>query len=726
MVNDKDTVVAQLLLNIPRQHTDAAIPLLTTLPEGNYWLRVYTANMLQHDSSSIFVLPIYIINKRFPSLLTNEANDTVKVATNESLQLNFFPEGGALIEASNAVIGFKVTDTKGRPMQVSGYIADSGYKEVTVFKSDSNGLGRFNYFVLQSRKSIAHINWNNQDLAWPLPKATHYASGVSVIEEDAVNIKVLVSLDDSVFNKDRRTYLLGISRDSLCFASVGKGMYEINIPKKNFPNGIATLFLFNDQQQVVSERTVYIIKEKENIVIKTNKDNYKTRDKVTLTITNGDEVLQPAMTALSVSVTDDNLAEQPMGSTANPFEQLGGITQPSDNFLLTQPLLYAGKSLNSSFTVDEVKESYDEDSSITDIKGKILNNKNQPLANRIVTLYSTQKIKLFTSTTTDSSGHFTFPMLFYPDSVQFTIQVTDKKGFKENDQIIMDDFHFPTFTTPASLKKKLSPQQTKQVKNFRVKYLDDYVIFTGKEWLKGVTVIGKMKITSYDANKRFSMFSNIFTGDELRKITNNDIRLALLMVHGIHLSQGEITVGVGGPSSMGSAGAINSSAPAGVQHVAVSYTDAGPLWIVDGAYVSEEVVMNITPDIVDFIEVLKGPDAAFFGSRGANGAIIINTKFDLNISRDYHNVGILRYTPKSYHQVAEFSMSDYDDKGIKEADFKDSRSTLYWNGHLYTNDKGKAAVSFFTADAASTYTITVSGITVNGEVIYKKSAFKTK
>jgi hypothetical protein len=45
---------------------------------------------------------------------------------------------------------------------------------------------------------------------------------------------------------------------------------------------------------------------------------------------------------------------------------------------------------------------------------------------------------------------------------------------------------------------------------------------------------------------------------------------------------------------------------------------------------------------------------------------------------------------------------------------------------VYTDSKGKAAISFFTGDVASTYTITVSGITAEGDIIYQKMNFSRK
>ena len=46
-----------------------------------------------------------------------------------------------------------------------------------------------------------------------------------------------------------------------------------------------------------------------------------------------------------------------------------------------------------------------------------------------------------------------------------------------------------------------------------------------------------------------------------------------------------------------------------------------PLLIVDGVTVSS--IDNISPSMVKSISVLKGPDAAIYGSRGANGVLLI-------------------------------------------------------------------------------------------------------
>ena len=69
-------------------------------------------------------------------------------------------------------------------------------------------------------------------------------------------------------------------------------------------------------------------------------------------------------------------------------------------------------------------------------------------------------------------------------------------------------------------------------------------------------------------------------------------------------------------------------------------------------------------------------------------------------------------------------MPDYSDKELKKAAFKDYRSTIFWNGHVYSNPNGKANVEFYTADLPTTYTITVTGVTASGDLIFKKAKIR--
>ena len=83
LVDDDDNVIAKLILNNRELNTAGAFILPDSLKTGFYWLRCYTAKMLAEDSGSIFVQPIYILNKGlqdagyYNSRYTNDANKNI-------------------------------------------------------------------------------------------------------------------------------------------------------------------------------------------------------------------------------------------------------------------------------------------------------------------------------------------------------------------------------------------------------------------------------------------------------------------------------------------------------------------------------------------------------------------------------------------------------------------------------------------------------------------------
>jgi len=150
LVNEKDSAVTQLLFNIASEKTEGVIKLSDSLKEGYYWLRLYTASIQQHDTSSIFVAPIYVVNKLYPSKL-NFPSVTVKEIkiSNQPPRLQFFPEGGEIIAGTNATIAIKAVDEFGRPVKLEGYINDNiDTSALTWFKTDSTtGLGKISFFA---------------------------------------------------------------------------------------------------------------------------------------------------------------------------------------------------------------------------------------------------------------------------------------------------------------------------------------------------------------------------------------------------------------------------------------------------------------------------------------------------------------------------------------------------------------------------------------------------
>ena len=744
IVNEQDSVFAKVLLNIPSEKTEARIPLIDKMQEGQYWLRLYTANMVKRDTNSIMVIPLYVVNPKMPlknpntfnNLSANKIN-TIEQSntTNTNTKLELFPEGGNLIAGTNAVIGIKATDANNRPIATEGYIIDSKDSTIeTYFTTEAKyGLGKCQFFISKSHRYYAVVNDHGKKLSWPLPAVNQYASQIAIKDESPNYFKVVIAQGDSIYKKGYTSYLLGINKDSLCFASEGSDMYEISIPKTSFPKGLSKLILFNEQKEVISERSIFIAREKEELFIQTQKPFFGKRDLVQASILSADSLLRPSLASLSIVVNNDQLTPPHPGFYTNTsLEQLDSNMGLRTLQVLTQPFAYLGQQFAKSIEAKDEnfgKWTLPIDTSITDIQGRVVNKKNIPMAGRVVTIYSKGAVTLFDAATTDINGQFNFRLPVVVDSVPFTLQVTNSKGAKLDEKIIMEaNGHFPKFNTPIASKKYIDIESIQFLKS----QLDQnsIVIGTGKDWLQTVTVKSSIKNNSYNTSKRVSNFSQIVTGESLQKIGNTDASAGILTIPGLHLRSGFITLG-------------------GVTSFTISEKDE-PLLIIDGVMMAGGTVpvldegntsdpgpifnsspvlseiSRITTDMVDFIEVLRGPEAAYYGTRASNGVIIINTHRVSNFRNKIEGYGTLQYYPRSYHMASNFIVPEYDNLNIKNGNFKDNRSTIYWNGHTYTNEKGKANIQFYTADSTNSYTIQIVGLTATGDIIYKKQKIQVQ
>jgi hypothetical protein len=728
LVNDNDSVIAQLYLNDQQLKLEGKIVLSSGLEEGYYWLRAYTPGMLKYDQEKICVQPIYILNSRKPAAKINyrkQDTSSFNSSPDDMPQINFYAEGGALISGTNSVVAFSATDKNKNPLFISGYVTDSWDSVVARFTTKMPGLGDFKFYVWRSRKYIAHIKWNDKDFTYSFPLVNQYSSRLSVITQTDNYVQLLVSQGDSVYRKHKLSYVLGLNRDSLCFAAVGIDMYDFTISKDKFPAGKTTFLLFDENKQLISERDIFI-SDLKKIIITADRKEYNAREKVKLEIFTGDSSRPQAIALLSLAVTDDNIAgtnnfmEDQISEIKNDnidfLQQRDSISknytpEQWDLIMLTQKNNYEDEFIkNENHTIPDTLNT--DDLVLNRSRGKIVTTKNEPAKNTIVTILS-KEAKIIKTDTTDEGGKFHFELPEDLDSTQFILQAIDPKGKILNHKIILDPFRSPVFKTSEKLKQRFLPAQVETLTHFKTHQLDTVIIETGKGWLKAVTIKGiRKKELPYDESKRITNFSRIITGEQLENNSGpNGIVNAILMTIGMHLSD----FGINPKSS--------------------------PLLLVDGVPVdldngpqifdtkkqsaqqqSESPLIQylnrFSPSLIDFIEVIKGSESAIYGIRGANGVISINTTSKLRVQGNFN--GLMKYTFTGFFHPPAFNAPNYDLKELKRSADADRRSTIYWNANLFTDKKGYVPVNFFTADAKTNYTVIITGINSTGEILYKK------
>lgn len=77
---------------------------------------------------------------------------------------------------------------------------------------------------------------------------------------------------------------------------------------------------------------------------------------------------------------------------------------------------------------------------------------------------------------------------------------------------------------------------------------------------------------------------------------------------------------------------------------------------------------------------------------------------------------MLHVVPLGYAEQAEFYSPRYPTSESRKVRDSDLRSTIYWVPDLKLNEKGETALSFYTADRSSNYTVLIEGITTEGVV----------
>jgi len=740
LVDDNDNVIKQLVLNTVAQRTNGAIQLSDSLNSGWYWLRGYTQNILRQDTSSIFLQPVYIINNKKPLPENNMPANKIAGAVN----INFYPEGGNLITGLVSTGAIQVKDAADNPIIASGNIVTSKDSIITSFTTNRFGLARVSFYPKWFQQYFAVVHTGGQEIKYPLKAWDPFAAQISVTKQDRESIEASISLEDSIYTRKYVTYILGISKDSVCFAGIGRGACQVDIPVSDFPGGVATLLLFDENKHLVSERKVFIDKQNYTLDIKTDKPNYAARDKANMAIHVTDAAGRPVVASLNIAVEDDrvmNMSDvvesdslQPVNLSLDDWlkRDRNKLTKEDiDLLMLAQPQTYTSQAIAMPDNLGTYKDTTE---LLVHLKGKILDRKGSPLKDRVITELATENNNTFFDVdTTGIGGDFRLNLPDAKENTLLRLQITDKRGnLQTDDKINIDTFSFPRFATPAALKKQFTLTSITAEEQVKKYHIDTVFVGVGKEWLQSVTVKTKAKKPdTYNTSKRISPFSYLITSDQISQGGYGNASNILLNVPGISFKGGYVTFFGGG------LGASANSEPLVVMdgvRLPLSVLGGSGSALSDGtpqgAPVGStspvlEFLNSLNPADIDYMEVLRGAEAAVFGVAGGNGAIVINTR-----SHSFSNLngpGALKLvTAKTYHVAPAFVMPDYSNMEIKNTKGIDPRNTIYWNGNLLTDIGGKVFVSFYTADTKTTYSVVVTGITANGDYIYKRISLARK
>lgn len=699
LINPVGYIVQTKLLKLEGGFGYGDFSFLDTVPDGFYKIRAYTNYMQNFSEEFYFSKNIYISNPQFRTYATRFEVKTVKRSHKDNIRkqahfdISFLPEGGHLLSNINNKVAFKAINELGEGINVRGTVQDKKGKTITNFVSSHKGMGAFEFIPEKGNKYIAVVSTDERKgIKFPLPDLID--TGINLrVERQEKNLRVSMQTNITRENLPANTvyYLIAHIRGKPVYTAAmdlkDTASYYTLIPSRDLPSGILHLTLFNSRPAVVSERLTFINNNDQlKVKIISDKTITERRDPVNLSISVYDKNGKPVNSELSLSVSEVSgknttgniltyllLKSDLKGNIEDPdyyfLDESEERKQNLDYLMLTQGWRrfdWNSVIINQRYPLSFYKEQN------LEITGSITRDFfNIPLKDVPVTLTILDQFNDVYTTRTDMKGRYSFKNLIYYDTVSVRIEARKQSGGKglviNVDGKEQEQLKNMTYTTyqylnkPGSLGRQIVEKQPEE---------DDNDPF-------------KEENTRID--RIHSEPKDVVIVDESMLSYQNVGQLLQGRIAGVHVSGNKVTI----------------------RGVSTFYGSTDPLFLVDNIPVSPDyaLLMNVTE--VNRIEVLKGPDAAVYGIRGANGVIAIYTKRGKFMIRGQIDFRMLGFSTPSEFYSPKYSAGNYDP-------FEDDRQTLLWIPSLKTDSGKIQEINFFTSDIPGKYIITIEGISSDG------------
>ncbi|WP_184550038.1 TonB-dependent receptor [Mucilaginibacter sp. FT3.2] len=665
---------------------------------------------------------------------TAEKIIAVKAVSNK-VDVQFFAEGGNLINGVNSKMAFKAVGADGLGVDIKGAVVDDQNQQVATFSSSHLGMGVFKLTPYGGKTYKAHVTYaDGSEGVFDLSKGIDNAYALDIDDsfDDDIAVKILPGkdlLDGAaptsglilVAQSQGEIYYAGNSAD-------GGKTFTAVVPKSKFPSGIVQFTLFSDKGEPLNERLVFVKNKDElNLSISADKQKYAPRQKVNISINAKNSQGKPANASFSAAVIDlskvavDETAEETIFSNILLTSELKGyIEKPGyyfhnenattqadlDVLLMTQGYRrFEWKKL----LADTFSPIVYQPEKTLQVSGHLKTFGGKPVVGGKVTLFTTSGGLFVIDTVSDSKGNFVFKNLVFRDSIKFVVQARTVKD-RKNLEIELDNIAPQTTgknKNAADIKVNISEGQSIYLKNSKSRFSEDI-----KYGLGNHTIVLK-EVVVRDVKDKKDLVKN---SNNLNGPGNAD---QVLTYKDFENTGGQFTNAL----QMKIFGVIFKN---GVPYSTRSQNQ--PMTImVDGIEVESDYLNNLTTSDVGSVEVLRTiGNTAIYGFRGSGGVLVITTRRggDGSVYNRYAP-GVVTYAPKGYYKAREFYSPQYDDPKIN-TQIQDLRTTIYWNPNILTDKEGNATISFFNGDAKGTYRVLIEGIEVDGSLGHKVYTYKVE
>lgn len=686
---------------------------------GRYQIRAYTNWNRNFGEDFVFKKDIEIFDVKANVIQSNaEVVKALAAEVQNTVKVDFFPEGGSLLQNTASVVGFKAVDSNGKPIDVKGEVFDSDNELVTSFASPHDGMGKFQIIPIEGKHYYAKIKTPaGAELRAELPKASKEGYLLSYKIFKGKNIITITTNPETVSHNPNAALTVVCKSKGISYLetiqTVKETALSFELPKDKTPEGISQITLYDSNSKPQSERLAYIEKEQDlEVLLLTDKVTYKPEEKTTINVTSKSKTGTAKSASFSLSITDMNgeLEDKDFGTNISSYFLMesdirGKVHNPAyyfdpanlkrldhlDDLLLTQgwrDFLWK--------TAPMVSESisYAAEKGIT-ISGRVKQLlAEKPLVNNNMTLALMNKKHFnFFNATTDSNGVYKFENLMFSGKTTMYLNSRNEKG-KFRGEIIPYPIEQPPI--PVSFKSETSslPETTPgAVENVYRKFIAFGV--------KPENILKEVSISVQKKSSRPSMlgipdFS--YVADESAAQFTDIYQLIEQTVPGVTVD---------------------------VDSVRFTRYEGSPLFILDGIEVIDKLQVGfVIPADVIKIEAAKGTQATvFYGNAAANGVIAITTKENTGQQRKKETFHSIKQELDGFYTARVFYVPNPAKPNL-ELDSKAAvRNTLYWNPYVHPDKTGNVSVSYYNSGVETKVKVALEGITGGGIPVVKKTYY---
>lgn len=714
LIDTNNKLITSALLRSENGLSDGIVILPMELAPGKYLLRGFTNWMRNFGDDFFFQKEITVLSY----------DDTQKQTApkSTSVDLQFFPEGGHLVDKVATRVAFKAIDSNGEGVEINTNVFDDQGKMIAELTTQHDGMGFFSLIPELGKNYTAEIN--NKKFELPKIEAQGFSISVNNAMEDIM--RLTFRSNEKTTEKDKMNVIIH-SRGLISYAypiDLSQNIAFQNIPKNIMPEGIQHITLFDAKGNPVVERLVFVKKDGVVVAVETDKENYGTREKVTAQLKVVDSKGNPVQSSLSMAALDINQTIEDKPSTTiasnllltsdlkgyikNPTHYFDPNNQEADQQLDLVMMTHGWVRFNWESIL---KEEYPQVDHLIEkginIKGTLVDQFNdKPIENGEVTYFDNSfNPPVIENVKTDKDGRWEIFNVIAYNTKPISFQGATKKGKK------FVSFKFDSlnnYVAPVDwIKSPLPIELNQEELNFvekskeRLQIDEAYDFDTSLTVLESVTVEGK-RYTEDQKQSAYGSGDNTFSFDkisETSRLAKNPLEILQGRIAGVQIAGSGpfMTIQIRGASTgLGAA--------------------ASPAIFLNDIPTDLQTVLYIPAMDIERVEIFKGPSAAVFGAIGGAGVIAFYTYQGVKVSSKPSEGIYATILKNAYQGNREFYAPKYD-KFEPEHIKPDKRVLVYWAPKIMTNEKGEATVEFWTTDLETDIALDFQGITQTGQTL---------